>query len=104
LVSSGVEALGTDFGATAMAGKQVMNKFGASSAFKAVMIASGGLSGGLSSAIAGGSFWKGVREGIITSGLNHVAHMVVDGIQQAKKQGRLPPYLSFFKETTTEPL
>jgi hypothetical protein len=36
------------------------------------------LSGGISSSIAGGSFWKGVREGIITSGLNHVAHMVVD--------------------------
>lgn len=40
------------------------------------MIASGGLSGGISSSIAGGSFWKGVREGLITSGLNHVAHMV----------------------------
>jgi hypothetical protein len=56
-----------------------MNKFGASSAFKAVMIASGGLSGGLSSAIAGGNFWSGVREGLITAGLNHVVHSVVDG-------------------------
>ena len=43
------------------------------------MIASGGLSGGLSSAIAGGNFWSGVREGLITSGLNHAMHSVVDG-------------------------
>ena len=41
------------------------------------MIASGGLSGGISSSIAGGSFWKGVREGIITSGLNHAMNHVV---------------------------
>jgi hypothetical protein len=49
------------------------------------MIASGGLSGGLSSAIAGGDFWKGVREGLITSGLNHVAHMTIgEYFQKAK--------------------
>ena len=46
------------------------------------MIASGGLSGGISSSIAGGSFWKGVREGLITAGLNHVAHMVKDAFSQ----------------------
>jgi hypothetical protein len=45
------------------------------------MIASGGLSGGLSSAIAGGNFWSGVREGLITSGLNHAMHSVVNKIQ-----------------------
>ncbi len=84
MVSSGIEALGTDFGATGTAGKQVMNKFGASSAFKAVMIASGGLSGGLSSAIAGGNFWSGVREGLITSGLNHLADHNIKTIQDNK--------------------
>ena len=43
---------------------------------KAVMIATGGLSGGISSTIAGGNFWDGFRQGIITSGLNHVAHLI----------------------------
>jgi hypothetical protein len=42
------------------------------------MIASGGLSGGLSSSIAGGKFWDGFRQGIITSGLNHAMHGVID--------------------------
>jgi hypothetical protein len=46
LVNSGLETLGTDFGATATAGKYVLNKFGAYSGFKAFMIASGSLSGG----------------------------------------------------------
>jgi hypothetical protein len=40
------------------------------------MIASGGLSGGLSSSIAGGSFADGFRQGVITSGLNHAMHGV----------------------------
>ena len=43
---------------------------------KATMIATGGLSGGISATIAGGNFWDGFRQGIITSGLNHVAHMI----------------------------
>lgn len=38
------------------------------------MIASGGLSGGVSSSIAGGNFWDGAKQGVITSGLNHLAH------------------------------
>ncbi|MGB6084376.1 hypothetical protein [Moheibacter sp.] len=42
----------------------------------AIAIAVGGLSGGLSSAIAGGKFSAGFRQGLITSGLNHVAHSV----------------------------
>lgn len=41
------------------------------------MIAGGGLSGGISSTIAGGDFWKGMRQGLIISGLNHSLHMVV---------------------------
>ncbi|MEN2436568.1 hypothetical protein AAH994_14220 [Weeksellaceae bacterium A-14] len=44
------------------------------------MIASGGLSGGISATIAGGKFIDGFKQGLITSGLNHVAHMVADGI------------------------
>jgi len=41
------------------------------------MLTSGGLTGGLSSTIAGGKFIDGFRQGLITSGLNHVAHMFV---------------------------
>lgn len=48
------------------------------------MITSGGLSGGLSSAIAGGSFSDGFRQGIIVSGLNHSLHMAFEGIPDAK--------------------
>ncbi len=48
----------------------------------AITIASGGLSGGISSSIAGGNFWAGVRQGLITSGLNHVAHVVKTFIQK----------------------
>ena len=45
---------------------------------KAMMVASGGLSGGISSSIAGGKFMDGFRQGIITAGLNHVAHLTSD--------------------------
>jgi hypothetical protein len=80
IVSSGVEALGTDFNVQdTKGGWSFKTTFGQSSGMKAVMIASGGLSGGISSSIAGGSFWKGVREGLITSGLNHSLHMMLDG-------------------------
>jgi hypothetical protein len=89
LVSSGVEALGTNYsGAGAYRGTNgefSKNAFGNSSGFKAVMIASGGLSGGLSSAIAGGSFWKGVREGLITSGLNHAMNHFAEDIIKKNK-------------------
>lgn len=46
------------------------------------MIAGGGLFGGISSTIAGGDFWQDMRQGLITSGLNHVMHMGVDGLEQ----------------------
>ena len=46
------------------------------------MIASGGVSGGFSSMIAGGNFMDGFRQGIIVSGLNHVASMVNEEIQE----------------------
>lgn len=51
---------------------------------KALQIAAGGLSGGISSSIAGGNFWAGARQGLITSGLNHVAHSIAQNSQ--KKQ------------------
>lgn len=73
LVSSGVSSLGRTGGST--------NAFGRSAAYKATMIAAGGLSGGLSSAIAGGDFWVGVRQGIITAGLNHLAHSAAQKIR-----------------------
>jgi len=51
---------------------------------KAIMITSGGLSGGISSTIAGGNFWAGARQGIITSGLNHVGHYVANSLMTSK--------------------
>ncbi|MGS4345507.1 polymorphic toxin type 33 domain-containing protein [Myroides odoratus] len=42
------------------------------------MIVSGGLSGGISSTIAGGDFWQGMQQGVIVSGLNHLMHMGLD--------------------------
>lgn len=66
LVSSSIQISGISGGQ--------LNKFGQSDWYNAATIAAGGLSGGLSSTIAGGSFWAGARQGLITSGLNHVAH------------------------------
>lgn len=53
------------------------------------MIAGGGLSGGISSTIAGGDFWQGMRQGLITSGLNHAMHMVEHEIDKARVDKRL---------------
>jgi hypothetical protein len=53
------------------------------------MIAAGGLSGGISSVIAGGKFWTGFRQGAITSGLNHLAHYAAGGIKQDKERQNL---------------
>jgi len=51
------------------------------------MIASAGLSGGLSSSIAGGNFWAGARQGVIVAGLNHLGHMGFDkGIDPPSKK------------------
>ena len=83
-LSSGIQALGTDFGATGEAGHTVYNGFGRDY-MKATMIATGGLSGGISSTIAGGNFWDGFRQGIITSGLNHAAHLGRNFIGSLKK-------------------
>lgn len=42
----------------------------------------GGLGVGISSTIAGGNFWDGFRQGIITSGLYHVAHLEAEALQK----------------------
>lgn len=36
--------------------------------------AAAGITGGVSSKIAGGNFWEGARNGVITEGLNHLLH------------------------------
>jgi hypothetical protein len=91
LISSGIEALGQTgnilegIGADGNSFKFAeLNKFGASNYYKAAMIAAGGLSGGISSVIAGGNFWKGVRQGVIVAGLNHLAHGLQKAIQNSK--------------------
>ena len=79
LISSGIEGLGQTGGiGTDAKGNEfaLSNNFGSSPLFKATMLAAGGLSGGISSSIAGGNFWAGVRQGLIVSGLNHLAHSI----------------------------
>lgn len=56
---------------------------------RATMIAAGGLSGGISSTIAGGDFWDGMRQGLITSALNHVAHLVGGEPQQPRPKPKV---------------
>ncbi|WP_162129631.1 RHS repeat-associated core domain-containing protein [Chryseobacterium populi] len=83
LMASGMQSLGIDFAATRAAGGDIVyNGFG-KEAMKAVMIVSGGLSGGISAAIAGGNFWQGVKQGLISSGLNHVAHLTIEGFDKS---------------------
>lgn len=71
LVSSALTMLSVDANGNS-------TKLGSSSYYEAVVLASGGLSGGISSSIAGGDFWSGARQGLITSGLNHLAHQMVE--------------------------
>jgi hypothetical protein len=62
---------------------------------KALQIAAGGLSGGISSSISGGNFWAGARQGLITSGLNHVAHSFIskdNPIRVSEKKEEPPTY------------
>ncbi|UPT69792.1 MAG: RHS repeat-associated core domain-containing protein [Flavobacterium sp. JAD_PAG50586_2] len=83
LVSSGIESLGA--GSTQIASNAEAasaNGYGLAhittfasrnpDLYKAIMITAGGVSGGLSSAIAGGDFMDGMRQGLMTSGLNHL--------------------------------
>ena len=79
LVSSGIQAIGqtgemvsgldTKGNVISVPG---VTEFSKTAGFKALMLASGGLSGGLSSSIAGGNFSDGVKQGLITSGLNQL--------------------------------
>lgn len=41
------------------------------------MVAAGGLSGGVTASMAGGSFWEGVCNGLICAGLNHAMHVTI---------------------------
>ena len=51
----------------------------------AAEIASGGLSGGLGSVIAGGDFWKGAEQGVIATAYNHAVHGLYNKITQDSK-------------------
>ena len=41
------------------------------------IVLAGGVSGGVASVAAGGKFWDGFRNGLISAGLNHAAHYMV---------------------------
>ncbi|MCC3214758.1 hypothetical protein LIV57_05710 [Chryseobacterium sp. X308] len=74
---------------------------------KATMLAMGGLSGGISSTIAGGNFWEGFRQGIITSGLNHLAHISVltfgkDPLQKILEKHNIDPTKKATQETLNQ--
>ncbi|WP_300685078.1 RHS repeat-associated core domain-containing protein [Chryseobacterium sp.] len=82
LISSGIEGLselGEKFNVVdADSGIGYVTNFGSrnSGLVQAIMLTTGGLSGGISSSIAGGNFWDGLKQGLITSGLNHVTHFL----------------------------
>ena len=84
LVASGIQGLGNIKGADGIKFVDQNPEL-----LKAIMITSGGLSGGISSTIAGGKFMEGLRQGIITAGLNHVAHMTTNFIQRETRQSAL---------------
>ena len=121
LVSSGVEALGnssiklegvipTGVGGTFL---PQLSTFASRNPglFRAIMLASGGLSGGVSSAIAGGKFIDGLKQGLITSGLNHMAHLVsaeitgiIDSRDSLREQGIDPDEVAPSDQTTIDKL
>lgn len=47
---------------------------------KAAIVAAGTLSGGVTASMAGGSFWEGVCNGLICSGLNHALHLACESL------------------------
>jgi uncharacterized FlaG/YvyC family protein len=94
IISSAIQASGTNFKGTGAVqdinrNYTSLNSFCKSGLHKVVMIVAGGLSGGFSSAIAGGNFWQGVKQGIITSGLNHATNHVVAEIKEGIFKGKL---------------
>jgi hypothetical protein len=56
------------------------------------MIGSSGLAGGLSAKLAGGNFWDGARNGLISSGLNHGLHLSDPRIAVAIVTGKVRHY------------
>lgn len=87
LMSSGIQSLGETGMAwvNAETGKTIQplyNEFGRTY-MKAAMLVAGGLSGGLSATIAGGNFWQGMKQGLLTSGLNHLGHVVADSFDRS---------------------
>ncbi len=60
----------------------------------AAEIASGGLSGGLGSVIAGGDFWRGAEQGVIATAYNHAVHGLYNKITQDSKS----PYDGYRKD------
>lgn len=76
MIASGIGKLGPKTDANGNILKQGILS---SSDTKAMMIVGGGLSGGISSSIAGGDFMKGMQQGLITSGLNHAMHEMLYG-------------------------
>ncbi|OJX28740.1 MAG: hypothetical protein BGO86_15630 [Chryseobacterium sp. 36-9] len=96
LVSSGIQGIGesgtrlemgmTNIGGMPMAMPEITNLMTRNPGlFKAIMLTSGGLTGGLSSTIAGGKFIDGLRQGLITSGLNHLAHTISDEFESTAR-------------------
>lgn len=92
LMSSGIEALGKmKEGFQTLAGAEPgvgsITNIGSRNPglLKAMMLTSGALSGGISSTIAGGNFWQGLKQGLITSGLNHIAHIGATALNKARK-------------------
>ncbi len=55
----------------------------------AITTAAGGVSGGIGSVLGGGKFIDGFRQGVITAGLNHAAHLALKGLENARQKG--PP-------------
>ncbi len=63
------------------AASSIIGGFASKGGDPVLTILAGGLSGGISAELAGGNFWAGARQGLITAGLNHVAHMAASEIQ-----------------------
>ncbi|MXV37283.1 hypothetical protein GO491_01135 [Flavobacteriaceae bacterium Ap0902] len=86
VIGSGIEGLGSLGKQTEVFlqgksfGRSAVSTFGSRNKelFKALIIASGGVSGGISSTIAGGKFSDGFKQGLITSGMNHAVHAFVN--------------------------
>ena len=61
----------------------------------AATIAGGGIAGGIGSELAGGTFIDGLRNGLITAGLNHAVHAIDTSIQA---QDDYNPYERYFAD------